>query len=84
MTWASMTRMVALQLTHCDTLLPQKHGTIHVTDKRFIPQFRFRLEPYRYNAYSYDAFGPPCRLVRLSDVIDLKGQNGIYGQVLRR
>ena len=29
----------------CDTLLPQKHVTIHVTDKRFTPQFRFRLEP---------------------------------------
>ena len=35
-------------------------------DKRFIPQFRFRLEPFRYNAYSYYAFGPPCRLVLLS------------------
>ena len=51
----------------CDTLLPQKHVAIHVTDKRFIPQFRFRLEPFGYNAHSYYAFRPPCRLVvRLS------------------
>ena len=35
----------------------------NVAWERFIPQFRFRLEPFRYNAYSYYAFGPPCRLV---------------------
>ena len=32
------------------------------TDKQFIPQYRFRLQPFRYNA-CYFAFGPPCRLV---------------------